>query len=134
MPDPHLISSGSYCRGRLPAVHDLTPVSHPTACMLQICSPVLVLLLCFNTVHAQDGNAASGSTLDPTITGIIAGVGVVVVLGLSFLLWRVLPRSVAKFVCIMSPLTTGLSKGASSCVHTPSVDDSRAQDVVCCIE
>ena len=102
--------------------------------MLQICSPVLVLLLCFNVVHAQDGNAASGSTLDPTITGIIAGVGVVVVLGLSFLLWRVPPRSVATFVCIMSPLTTGLSKGAGSCVHTPAVDDSRAQDVICSIE
>jgi hypothetical protein len=81
--------------------------------MFQTSLSILALLLLFDTTLAQDSNAASSSTLDPTITGIIAGVGVVVVLGLSFLLWRVPLCSVAAFVCIVSIyFIAGLSKRA----------------------
>ena len=59
--------------------------------MRKMCISIMGLALLFTFADAQDTNAGSGSTLDPTITGIIAGVGVIVVLGLAFLLWRV-PR------------------------------------------
>jgi len=49
----------------------------------------LVLSLACAVADAQDTNAASSSTLDPTITGIIAGVAAVVLLAMIFLLWKV---------------------------------------------
>jgi hypothetical protein len=64
---------------------------------------VVVLSLLFAVAQAQGTgtstsstpNANNSSTLDPTITGIIAAVGVVVSLGLAFLLWRVFSPAVA---------------------------------------
>jgi hypothetical protein len=51
---------------------------------------ILVFALACSVADAQESNAASSSSLDPTITGIIAGVCAVVVLAMVFLLWKVL--------------------------------------------
>ena len=51
---------------------------------------ILVFALACSVADAQESNATSSSSLDPTITGIIAGVCAVVVLAMVFLLWKVL--------------------------------------------
>jgi hypothetical protein len=82
------------------------------------------LYLLFAVVQAQNSNETPSSTLDPTITGIIAGVGVVVVLGLSFLLWRVRSLSVCSTVCGVSHAVVGLSQRASAHIYASSCNDT----------
>lgn len=57
--------------------------------MPKLCSSFFVLSILLSVARAQSTNETPSGTLDPTITGIIAGVGVVVFLGLAFLVWRV---------------------------------------------
>jgi hypothetical protein len=87
-------------------------------------SYVLALYLLLAVAQAQDSKETPSSTLDPTITGIIAAVGVVVVLGLLFLLWRVRSLLVCSTVCGVSHAVVGLSQRASAHIYASSCNDT----------